>query len=112
MWVMGRSSNAVCARPDVAGKQRNPRLPTTVHAVILVPCLICSPRERARLRLRDGEVQVARQRLVRDLVGDLDLQPVIALGERRERNGLSALQLMSRGKIELWRQRLRVQVLR
>src|SRR5499427_1658761 len=112
MCVTGRTSTPVCATADAAEMQTSPRLPTTANAVMLVACLICSPRERDCLRRRDREVHVARQCLVRDFVGDLDLQAIVAFGERRERDRLSALQLMSRREIELRRQRLRVEILR
>src|SRR5262245_42133984 len=46
------------------------------------------------LRRADRKVHVPRQGLVRDLVGDLDLEAVRPLGERRQRHGLPALQLM------------------
>src|SRR6185295_20265050 len=108
--VTGRISVGLCAtRSD--GRQRSTRPPTTADAVILDALLMLTPRER-RLRRADGEVQLPRQRLVRELVGDLDLEPVVACRERRQRHGLAALQLVAGGEIELRRQRLRVQVLR
>src|SRR5262245_26974204 len=67
---------------------------------------------RPRLRRTDGERHVANERFVRDLVGDLDLQPILTFRERGERNRLSTLQLMAGREIELRRQRLRVEILR
>ena len=64
------------------------------------------------LRRADREIDVPGQRLVRDLVGDLDLEPVVTFGERGQRHRLAALQLMARREVELRRQRLRVQALR
>src|SRR5690349_5198879 len=110
MWVTGRASKAPCANTN-PGVQSSTRPPTTA-AVILDVCLMCTPRAaRSALRRVDREIDFPRQRLVRDLVGDLDLEPVLALGERREGHRLPALQLMALGEIELRRQRLRVEVL-
>src|SRR6266850_4078171 len=64
------------------------------------------------LRRTDREGHLANQRLVRDLIRDLDLQPILPFRERRERHGLPALQLMTGREIELRRQRLRVEILR
>ena len=58
---------------------------------------------------RNGEVDVPGYRLVGDFVGNLNLEPVFTLGERRQRHALSGLELMARRHIELRRERLRVQ---
>ena len=58
---------------------------------------IIPPATKPRgLRRRDREVDVPGHRLVRELVGDLDFEPIIAFRERRQRHGLSGLQLMPR----------------
>src|SRR4051812_39953181 len=113
MCVTGRNSTPDCAATGNTERQRSPRPPTTADAVILVAFLICTPRERARcLRRRDREANFAGQRLVRDLVGDLDLEPVVPFGERRQGDCLPALELVAGRQVELRRQRLRVQILR
>src|SRR2546423_766640 len=109
-----------CARPRAPGR-RFARWPATRDTAApdrrrpppslwkelscVLPC--CQDLRRA-----DGETDFPRQRLVRDLVGHLDLESVIALRERGERYCLPALQLMTGGQVELRRQRLRVQILR
>ena len=47
-----------------------------------------------------------------DLVGHLDLEPVVALGEAGQRHRQAARQLVPGREVELRRQRLRVQLLR
>src|SRR5476649_2348079 len=110
MWVTGRSCPRPCAL-ETEGTQISTRPPTSDDAVILDILLMPAP-VWLRLRRADGEVDFPRQRLVRDLVGDLDLEPVVAFRKRRERHGLPALQLMPGREVEVRRQRLRVQVLR
>jgi hypothetical protein len=44
---------------------------------------------------RNGEIDIPRQGLVGDFVGHFDLEPVVALRERRERNALTGLQLVA-----------------
>ena len=61
---------------------------------------------------RNGEVDVPGDRLVGDLVGHLDLEPVITFRERPQRHALAGLKLMARRDIELRRKRLRIQRLR
>src|SRR5579872_6340411 len=61
---------------------------------------------------RNREVDVPGQRLLRDVVRHLDFETVLSFGKRRERDGLSGLQLMARGHVENRRQRLRVEILR
>src|SRR6185295_6694094 len=117
----GRTCDGLCARAR-DDKQRSTRPPTTTDAVILDPLLMSTPDgltpglSRGHgdyvLRRTDGEADFPRQRLVRDLVRHLDLEPIVALGERGQRHGLAALQLVAGREIELRRQRLSVQVLR
>src|SRR6476469_9233347 len=108
--VTGRNCPAVCAT-DATGKHSSARPPTTADAVIL-ELLIMNAPALAALRGDNSESDFPRQRFVRDLVGDLDLQPVVAFRERRQRHGLPALQLVALREVEIRRQRLPVQVLR
>src|SRR5439155_1912045 len=102
MCVTGRISGACAsATGTTAERQRSIRPPTTGCAVLLDACLMCTPCERDALRRVDREIDLPRQRLVRDLVGHLDLEPVIAFGKRSQRHGLAALQLVARRQIEL-----------
>src|SRR5580765_2474988 len=96
----------VCARAAVA-RHRSPRLPaadattTLDRSLMLTSGPIRLARERARsghgagLRRIDREVHVASDRLVRDLVGHLDLEAILTLRERCQRHGLAGLQLMT-----------------
>src|SRR5437763_6199364 len=61
--------------------------------------------QRSPLAGSDAEVDVARNRLRCELVRDLDLEPVIACRERRQRHGLPRLQLMAERHVERGRQR-------
>ena len=112
-----RRALARCAL-EIAGKPRTIRPPTTADAINLDVIALLRQARTAERRgcslypADDGEVHVARQRLVRELVGDLDLEAIVAFRERRQRHGLAALELMAGGEIELRRQRLRVQALR
>src|SRR5207247_4478807 len=110
MFPIGR--RGACARTTTE-VHRSTRPPTTADAanldLPLMPPRFPGPGSPG-LRRRHGEVNVPGQSLVRDFVGDFDLQPVIALGKRRQRHGLSGLQLIARGHVESRRQRLRVQV--
>src|SRR5438093_3207758 len=91
---------------------RSIRPPTIADAVLdgampVTPRALCTPS-----RSGDCDVHVACQRLVRETVGDLDLEAIVTLGKRRQLDRLAALQLVAGGKIERGRQRLRVEVLR
>src|SRR4029077_6546352 len=94
-------------------RHRTPSPPTNADAIDLDLVLIglpYSPATRSALRSgrADGELDVFGQRRVRDLVGDLDFQTVLAFREARQRNRLTALQLMAGGQVELRWQRLRI----
>src|SRR5688572_31455726 len=86
MCVIGRGGATLCALAAGA-RQRSTRTPTAAdeHAMLL---MVCSGRPLAlglqprALRRADRKVHVPRQCLVRDLVGDLDFEPVRAFGER------------------------------
>src|SRR5262245_15278719 len=97
MCVTGRTSGPCADATDATTeRQRSIRPPTTGGAVLLDACLMLhSARERDALRRVDREVDLPRQRLVRDLVGHLDFEPVVAFGERRQRHRLTALELMA-----------------
>src|SRR5262245_15197352 len=87
--MTGWGWGTLCAIAAFAVHRRT-RPPTTDAVISSVP-LICLPflalgPTRARdaipiLRRAHREVDVPGQGLVRDLVGDLDLQPVVALGK-------------------------------
>src|SRR4051812_47987247 len=105
---------AAAARLGASGAWANrgawrqiPRMPTAT-AINLDACLMVPPAagvaRRGALPCDDGEVDVPGQRLVRELVGDLDLEPVVAVRKRCERHGLTGLQLMSLRHVELRRQ--------
>src|SRR5471030_1278524 len=110
MWVTGRSCPRPCAL-ETEGTQISTRPPTSDNAVILDILLMPAP-VWLRLRRADGEVDFPSQRLVRDLVGDLDLETVVTFRKRRQRHGLATLQLVARREVEVRRQRVRIQVLR
>src|SRR5437763_1929180 len=101
---------ATCAAAD-EGTQRSTRPPTAADAVILAVRRMMSPGSPRLLRRGDRKIDFPGQRLVRELVRDLYLQPIVPFRERRERNRLSALELMTGVQIELRRQRLRVETL-
>src|SRR5688500_20358682 len=60
----------------------------------------------------DGEVDVLRESLTRDLVRHLDLEPIVAHRKTRQRHDQAARQLVAGGDIELRRQSRRIQQLR
>src|SRR5437660_12714498 len=82
-----------CARV-AADAHRRTRPPTTADAAnlecLLICRALCGRAESVRLRRGDGEVHVLCQRLVRQLVGNLDLQAIVPLREARQRHGLAA----------------------
>src|SRR5262245_24829531 len=94
------------------GSTRSTRPPSAADAAILVMLRMMSPGSALLLRGADREVDLPGQRLVRELVGHLDLEPVVTFGERGKGHRLPALQLMTRREVELRRQRLGVQALR
>src|SRR5215217_5028363 len=66
------------------------------------------PRRRSSSS-RHGEFDVPGQALLREVVRDLDLEPVFPLGERRQGHAQRAWELIPGGRIELRRQRTRVE---
>src|SRR5258707_1247512 len=83
----------VCAEPR-ADAQRTTTAPTPA-AINLDASLMVPPSGRGTrggaLPGGDGEVDFPRQRLVRDLVGHLDLEAVITVREGGKRYGLAGL---------------------
>src|SRR5262245_10997794 len=106
--VTGRTATSCAAAAGM--KQRSTRPPTAADelTVLLIGSLFVRTRPLGRV---DRKVHVPRESPVGDLVGHLDLQPVLPLREGRERDRLAALQLMARRHVELRRQRLRIEAL-
>src|SRR5439155_4596558 len=111
-----------CAPAAVRPPAKSTRTPTAARAsnlvvrvIVVSPGLLCGAccgiRPVPLLRIH-RKSHVPGQALVRNLVGNLHLEPVLALGERRQRHSLSALKLVPGGEIEFRRQGLRIQVLR
>src|SRR5689334_13661801 len=90
-WLGLRRSEQWCAESDqTADCRRRHKSGCPCHIELRgvrtpIPCL----------RTRDREVHVASERLIGDLVRHLDFEPVIAFRERRQRDRLSALQLVA-----------------
>ena len=110
-WQSGGGRNCLRLR-----RHTWPARPTTAAATTTLSCVVMrctrgrAPRSSARSSDRssrdDREGQVALERLVRRLVCQLDVEPVLSLGEARERHRKAARQLVSRRQVELRRQRL------
>src|SRR5262245_21658635 len=74
---------------------------------------VCVLLYRAQRSGNDGKCRVLSKYLVvRQLVGDLDLEPILALREAGKRNDETSGQLMTHRHVELGWQRLGIQRLR
>src|SRR5215472_4647980 len=109
----GLPDGSFCAK-TLAGTQSITRMPAA--AAISPGVFLMRPsaaagakRDSPCLGSGDREVDVARDRLARELVGDLYFESIVARRKRGQLHALPCRQLMSQGHVELFRQRARIQ---